>query len=362
MDNVVTLRFGGLSFDFWQDVAINMSVDDLVATVELAFAKSDIGKNFPVTVNTVAQVLMNGWLVATVRPDMVRRRIGPEQHTNSFNGRSLGRELVDTQYSATYKNVTVTEIVSRICSLFKVPLTPLQKTALVPDFSMQSESPANAIINAARTANILIYPTPEGGLIMAEPDNGQPVATLVMGEQIQYIDLTEEYRLRHSEYMVKSFDYGAGSARKNVAKDTELDFFRPMHIIADRMGNSLGALQRRADMERNRRLARAHRFDVGLVGWGHDQAGPWMPWLLNRHVRIVVPEENYDEVRLISDIKFRQNGQSGTLSTLTCVHRNAFIGEPPTAKKRSAKSRKKRVARVDANQLGPSFTDTVGNR
>lgn len=342
MDNIVTLRFNGLSFDFWQRVNITMSVDALVASVQLSFAKKDIGKNFPVTINTVAEVLINDVLVATVRPDMANRRIGPNQHTNSFNGRSLGRELVDTQYSATLKNQSVTEIVKRVCSVFKVPLIPLQKTAMVPNFSMQSESPANAIINAVRTANILIYPTPDGGLVMAEPDNSPSVATLEMGKQIQYIDVPEEFRLRYSEYLVKTFDYDANTARKGNVVDNEFNFFRPMHIIADRLGGSIGALQRRAEMERNRRLARAHRYEIVVTGWGHDQTGVWQPWRLNQHIRVVVPDEDIDQVMMVSDLEFTQDDQGGTLTKITVVHRNAFAGQPPTAKKRSAARRKAR--------------------
>lgn len=340
MDNIVTLKFDGQRFDYWQQVSIRQSVDELVTQVQLSFAKADIGTAFPVTVNTVAEVLLNNVLMSTVRTDSAPRRVTATSHSNQFMGRSLGRELVDTQYSATYKNLTVTEIVKRICTLFKVPLTPFQSTALVPDFSMQAESPANAIVNAARTANLLIYPTPDGGLVMAEPDNSAPVATLEMGKQIIELVINDDYRQRFSEYLVKSFDYGANTARKGTVKDEGLTFFRPMHVIADRMGNSLGALQRRAEMERNRRLARAHSLQVTLQGWGHDQAGAWKPWQLNTQVRIVVPQENIDQTMLISDIEFSQVDQRGTLTTLTVAHRNAFVGEPPTAKKKSAASRK----------------------
>jgi prophage tail gpP-like protein len=342
VDNVVGLKFNGLQFNDWQQVNIRQSIDDLVTQVQLGFARAGIGNAFPIDINTVVQVLMNDHLISTVRTDSAPRRITENSHTNQFMGRSLGRELVDTQYSATYKNLTVTEIVKRICTLFKVPLTPFASTSLVPDFSMQSESPANAIINAARTANLLIYPTPDGGLMMAEPDNNPPVATLEMGKQIKELLINDDYRQRFSEYLVKSFDYGANTSRKGSVKDDGMNFFRPMHVIADRMGNSLGALQRRAEMERNRRMARAHSLVLTLQGWGHEQSGLWQPWWLNTQVRVVVPEEGIDQVLLISDIESSQDDRSGTLSNLTLVHRNAFVGQPPTAKKKSAAARKAR--------------------
>lgn len=342
MDNIVTLKFNGLQFDDWQQVNIRQSIDELVTQVQLGFARPGTGTPIPIDVNTVAQVLIKNHLISTVRTDSAPRRITENSHSNQFMGRSLGRELVDTQYSATYKNLTVSEIVKRICTLFKVPLKPFQSTALVPDFAMQSESPANAIVNAARTANLLIYPTAEGGLIMAEPDNNPPVATIEMGKQIKELTINDDYRQRFSEYLVKSFDYGANTARKGTVKDDGLNFFRPMHVIADRMGNSLGALQRRAEMERNRRLARAHSLVVTVVGWGHEQSGLWQPWQLNTQVRAVVSDEGIDQTLLISDIELSQDERTGTLATLTLVHRNAFVGQAPTAKKKSAAARKAR--------------------
>lgn len=335
--NIVEVRFNGQRFGFWQKVNIRMSVDDLAASLALELTSQGVGNSLGFDANTVAQVYLNDVLVTTVRADAVRRRVSKDSHSISLQARSLGRELIDCQYSMTLKGIKLGEIVKRICTLFKVPVTVPQTTAIVPDFSMQAESPSNAILNAARASNMLIYPTPDGGLMMTEPSNSAPVATLVMGEQIKSYEINDEYKLRFSEYYVKSFDYDANTSRKGAVVDAGLTYFRPMHIVADRHGNGFGALQRRAELERNRRLARAHSINLELFGWGYTSpAGKFEPWRINTQVRVVIPDEGIDDVFLIGDGGYEQDDNQGTISNLTVMHRNAFVGEVKQAKKHSA--------------------------
>lgn len=347
LDNVVEVRFNGQRFSYWQKVSIRMSVDDLAASVNLSLTSQGAGNSLGFDANTVAEVYINGVLVTTVRADAVRRNVSKASHSISLQARSLGRELIDCQYSLTLKGIKLGEIVKRICTLFKVPVNVPQTTAIVPDFSMQSESPANAILNAARASNMLIYPTPDGGLTMTEPTDSAPVATLVIGEQIKGYEINDEYKLRFSEYYVKSFDYDANTSRKGVVVDAGLSYFRPMHIVADRHGNGLGALERRADLERNRRLARAHSIGLELFGWGYTTAaGKFEPWRINTQVRVVIPGEGIDDVFLIGDCSYEQDDQQGTVTNMTVMHRLAFVGEVKTAKKHSAAHRKIKIGKT----------------
>lgn len=341
MADIVEVRFNGQRFAYWKNVSIRQSVDDLCASVNLALVSASASKRLNFDANTVAEVFINDVLISTVRADVLRRSISDKSHSISLQARSLGRELVDCQYSITLKGIQLGEIVKRICTLFKVPVNVPKTTAIVPDFSMQSESPANSILNAARASNLLIYATADGGLLMTEPNSTQAVATLVYGENLESYTLSDEYKLRFSEYYVKSFDYDANTSRKGAVVDAGLTYFRPMHIIADRHGNGIGALQRRAELERNRRMARAHSLELELVGWGYvDADNKWQPWRINTQVRVVIPDEEIDAVMLIGDLSYEQDDQQGTISRLTVMDRNAFIGESTKAKKHSAAHQK----------------------
>lgn len=337
LENIVEVRFDNQRFGFWQKVSIRQSVDDLCASVNLSLTSQGAGNSLGFTANTVAEVRINDVLVTTVRADAVKRKVDDKSHSISFNARSLGRELVDCQYSKTLSGIKLGEIVKQLCNTFKVPVKIVGDTAIVPHFAMQCEQPANALLNAARAANMLLYPLPDGGLMLTLPTSSAPVATLVSGEQIKSYSINDEYKLRFSEYCIKSFDYEANNSRKGAVKDAGLTYFRPMHIVADRHGQGLGGLQRRAELERNRRLARAHSIDLELFGWGYVTAtGAFEPWRINTQIRVVIPEEDIDAVFLIGDCSYEQDDQGGTTSNLTVMHRNAFVGEEKQAKKHSA--------------------------
>jgi prophage tail gpP-like protein len=141
--------------------------------------------------------------------------------------------------------------------------------------------------------------------------------------------------------VIKGYDYGADQALAGRVKDDGLSFFRPMHIVADRLAHGLGGCERSATLERNRRLARAHRIDLDVAGWEYiDAAGARQPWRINEQVRVVIDngDDQVDGVFLVGDVRMLQSG-SGTRTVLTVMHRNAFAGE-------QAKKRTKRAAGV----------------
>lgn len=334
----VTVRFDGQVFDTWHSVELSESVDDMCAQVRLQVALPGTGSGLGMTANTVMTLWAGDELLATVRPDVRSRAVSATSHDIRVQGRSLGRELVDCQYSATYSGLRLGEIAKRLCALFKVPLQVMGDTALVPEFAMQCEQPANALINAARTANKLLYPTPDGGVVLAEPTSAGAVATLTYGAELLSYSLVDEDRMRFSEYVVKSYDYGESSAaRKGAAKDSGINYFRPMHIVGDRGGQSDGGCGRRAELERNRRQARAHRLEVEVPGWHYlDARGAPKVWRINTQVRAVIGPEGLDDVLLVSDRTLRFDARGGRTTQLVLLSREAFVGQPKTTKKRAA--------------------------
>ncbi|WP_197328323.1 phage baseplate assembly protein [Ralstonia syzygii] len=342
MDEVLAeIRFDGTRYGYWQKVEIRESVDDLCSAVQLAVARPGSGANggtgTGMTANTIIDVLIGDELVTKVRPDDNRRRVDATSHTINFHARSLGRELVDCQYSKTLSGLKLGEIVKRLCATFKVPVMIDAETPVVPSFSMQCEVPANALINAVRAANLLLYPLPDGGLVLTSPTSAAPVATLQYGLHFQSYEVIDEYKLRFSDYVVTTFDYSSDAALKGAVKDDGITYFRPMHVVADRHSNGLGGCERRALLERNRRLARAHRIELEVPGWRYQDAdGKWHPWAINTQVRVIIPEENVDGVFLIGERTFRMDEKRGRMTLLQVMHRSAFLGEERKKSKRGA--------------------------
>jgi prophage tail gpP-like protein len=302
----------------------------LCAGIQLDVVRSGAGSNLGTSANTVFGVWIDNELVTTARADEFVRDVGPTSHEIYFAGRSLGRELVDCQYSITLSGLKLGEIVKRICETFKVPVKIDATTAVVPKFSMQCEQPANALINAVRTANLLLYPLPDGGLILTAPTSAEPVATLVAGDHFHRYRVIDEFKLRFSEYRIKSFDYDGDKSVKGHVADDGLTFFRPMHIVADRHGTGLGSCERRATLERNRRQARAHRLELHLGGWRH--AGGI--WRINTQVRVIIPGEDIDAVFMIGEVHRKLDDHGGRVTILQVMDRNAFLSDEQKQKTR----------------------------
>lgn len=328
----VELRVDGQRYTGWQRVEVRGSVDDLCAAISLASAGPGIGDAIGITENSVVEVWVAGELATTTRLDMVRRRVGAQEHTIRIEGRSIGRELVDCQYSKTLSGLTLGEIVTRLCKVFAVPVRIDVETPVVPSFAMQCELPANALINAARAANLLLYARPDGGLVLTRPTDAAPVATVEYGVHVVNYEVVDEYKLRFSDYVVKSFDYDSGAALKGAVKDAGIGYFRPMHIVADRHGQSLGGCDRRAELERNRRMARAHRIELEVVGWTHADG----LWEVNTQVRVVIPREGIDGVFLIGERSLSLDDRGGAMTRLQVMNRDAFFGEEVKKLKRGA--------------------------
>lgn len=339
----VSVRFDGLIYGYWQKVDIRESVDDLCCGVQLDVTLPGWGERLPSGENVVAAVYIGDELVSTTRPDVFDRKVNATSHDINFQSRSLGRELVDCQYSKTLSGLKLGEIVKSLCGLFKVPVKIVAETAVVSDFSMQCENPANALLNAVRAANLLLYPLPDGGLILTEPDDGLPVATLIYGEDIKSYSVVDEYKLRFSEYKVKGYDYEGHNSHAGTVVDEGIAYFRPMHMVADRHGQGAGGCDRRAELERNRRKARAHRLEIIVQGWRWlDELGEWRCWRVNTSVRIVIPHEDIDGVFLIGDRSFRVDEKGGHVTHLTVMRREAFAGEKKAKAKKSAGRRAKK--------------------
>ncbi|MDR2015550.1 MAG: hypothetical protein LBP99_08045 [Azoarcus sp.] len=300
-DGQVEIRFNGIRYGHWKSAEVRASVDDLCASLRLDVTWPGAGDSLDITANTVIDVLIAGQVAYKMRIDSLSRSVGKESHDISIEGRTLARELIDSQYSKTLSGLTLGEIAKHLCADFKVPLKLAAATKEVPEFSMQCESPATSLINAARTANLLFYPTADGGLILTEPTKAAPVASLIYGENVLSYEVVDEYALRFSEYCVKGYDYDEDEAISGKSRDKGISFYRPMHIVADKHGHGFGGCERRAELERNRRLARAHRIVLTVQGWRYPAGNNWNLWDINTQARVTIPHEDVDDVFLIGE-------------------------------------------------------------
>ncbi len=348
-EGVIELRFDGKRFGHWQQCRLRRTIEDLCEDLTAQLTLPGTGSSLGLTPNTKIEVLIDDELVATIRPDKRTRKVGATSHTIDVQARSLARELVDCKYSKTLSGLKLGEIVKRLGSTFNVPVKVQADTAVVKDFAMQCEQPANALLNAVKAANLLLYPTADGGLCLAEPTKAAPVCTLEYGVHIKEYTIIDEDNLRFSDYTIKSFDGAADKALKGAVQDDGIAYFRPMHVVADKQGTSQGALQRRAEQERTRRRAKAHRIEVEVQGWRYlDADGKRKLWDVNLPVRVIIEPEDVNTAFIVAERSFDIDSQGGRVTVLDLQLREALLGGDPDKDKKTKGrgSRRRRTRRT----------------
>lgn len=149
----------------------------------------------------------------------------------------------------------------------------------------------------------------------------------------------------------------SASGLKIEVNDQQVSRYRPMVIIADDNLTGTSGYQR-AMWEMKRNNAEAKKATAKVQGWQRDDGSLWLP---NELVVLDAPDLGIqNEERLIVDVEFSLDGQVGTVTTLTLMHRDAF-DEPPEPLDESggkkSKSKSKKKAKKSKKDNVKEFTD-----
>lgn len=339
---MLTVHFDGGVVNHWQSATIKTSVDDLCTGVSLSLSQESPQNAFKAGINSVCKLFDEGQLIATTRMDEIVREVGESSHTINVQARSLAREMVDSQYSKTLRGKKLSQIIGEICADLKVPFTSSAPSdELVPEFSMQCESPSNQVLQLVRAANLFCLPTADGGIHLCPINQDQPVATLIYGRDMKSYTLRDTFRERFSIYQVKGNGIHDGFAffhdpshkpANGVVLDNEITYLRPLHVVAEK-NQSIGACERRAKMECERRRARAHRLDITVAGWHDGQGKQGKLWAINTLLRVVIEPEGLDEVLLLSGVELKLDSSGGTTANLSLSYPAAWFENPDDRKK-----------------------------
>lgn len=118
----------------------------------------------------------------------------------------------------------------------------------------------------------------------------------------------------------------SASGLKTTISDKTVTRYRPTVLIADE--NMVGSVgKQRAEWERQRNNAEGKRTTAKVQGWTKADGTLWLP---NELIKLNAPQLGINgEERLIVDCTYTLD-ESGTVTLLTLVHRDAF-DEPPEA-------------------------------
>lgn len=359
------LIVNGISYGGWKRISVTGGLDSLSGSFDLTVSEVWPGNDAAreIAAGDECQVQMAGVPIITGHVDAAGPDYDPQSHGYSVRGRDKTADLVDCAApvgKGEWRNAKFDQIARDLSAPFGIEIVVHGDVgAPFPSFAREpGETNLATLERAADMRGLRMTTDGLGRLVIGAQPAVAAGVRLVEGENLLAASKITDESQRFSEYIVlgqqagNDETYGKAAAQlRATAKDAGLRRHRPLEIIADDQGD-LAALQRRADWEASTRAARALTVTASVQGWTFAAGQPWRNNML---VPVYAPRLRLDRELLIANITFTAD-DSGKLSQLTLMPKEAFTAKPVTAKPddkvaAKKKGRKKRKAGADVEAV-----------
>jgi len=337
----LVLEVNGSPFEGWKRVAVELSMEALAGSFELAvserFPTDPLGR--PIREGDRAELKLHGELVIRGYVDDVARSYETDeengQHTVTVSGRDATGDLVDcsvTHEPGEWTDRLLEEIAREVVAPFRIPLRIAEATAsaFAKVKTEESETAYELIERLCRQRGLLPMSDRSGGLLLSRLGPELVPTPIVLGENVLRGELVSSIRDRHSLYRAKgqakgSDDFFGRDAASPVGEATDplVTRFRPLTLLADEPADA-DVLKRRATWESTVRAGRSRVARYTVQGWRHAR-GLWLP-----NTRVRVRDELLGLARelLIASVRFSFDEDRGSRTVLDLTLPEAFAPEP----------------------------------
>ncbi len=304
----------------------------------------------------------------------------------SIVGRDRTGDLVDCAAApdgpAEYRNLTVTEIATRICQPFGIPVrADTDVGAAIPVFSLDaSETALSAIEKAARQRAVLIVSDGVGGLVLTRGGAGRGPAPLRTPGNVEKSVARFSWKERFRDYYVKGQTRGAAgnrldgtagpltaatppaatSTRPAVreragvvmtgrARDEEVGRYRPTVQLAKTQSGG-ASVQTQAEWRMRVARAKSEALTYTVLDWrAGEERKLWRP---NELVAVTDPFAGISGDMLVSSVIYSLEAE-GAVTEIELVGPEAYDLEPIEPRRRGRQARRRGGSGGDsrANEL-----------
>jgi prophage tail gpP-like protein len=199
------------------------------------------------------------------------------------------------------------------------------------------ESVFEVIEKRIRQKGLLLIPTSDGALEITTPGTDYAETALAQGVNLLSCAANYNTKERFSSYKVKgSNNYEengvGGFSTIGSASDESVSRYRPLLLNGETIIDTASA-KKRAEYEAIVRAARSVKVTASVQGFRQKDKG--LIWKVNQLVRIDAPLVGIvSQELLITDVTFTLDDNSGSVTTLGLMRKDAFIAVPivPKAK------------------------------
>lgn len=232
----VSLAVGGEVFDAWTRVEIVRDLTEISGSFTLEYhdaararralpaldgiaraVAQDLRPGPEAKLSIDGEAVLLGWI------DDVVLEISGDSLRATITGRDRTGDLVDCAAApdgpAEYRNLTLTEIATRLCAPFGIPVrAEVDVGARFPRFSIDAaETVMSALEKAARQRAVLVVSDGIGGLVLTRGGNRRGPEALRLPGNVMASAATLSWRDRFRDYIVKGQTERAGGNRAAAA-------------------------------------------------------------------------------------------------------------------------------------------------
>lgn len=333
---MIEIKVGGAIFGGWKTARIQFGIEQIANSFELEVTDRwpDQKQPRPINRGESCQVLIDNEVVITGYVDESNPELDEKAHGIAVSGRDVTGDLVDCSAihkSGQWARSTLDKIVRDICKPFGIPVVVDAPVGDVfATFSIQEGETAHECIErACRMRAVLPISDGKGNLVITRAKSGEPVASIIEGENLKYAKADLSMRERFSRYIIKGQDRGSDddfdtpenhSQPTATAQDDFVKRYRPLIVMAEDLG-ATASFKQRAEWERNVRRGRSSRATVRVNGWRNATGALWKA---NSLVYFYSPIIGADANLLIVSGTYILDEQMGQITELQLVGREAF--------------------------------------
>ncbi|RQV20669.1 hypothetical protein DF039_12600 [Burkholderia cenocepacia] len=349
------------SISGWLDVSVARGIERCPSSFDISYTEP-----YPSVGDILAQpgdwvqVMLGGDLVLTGFVDRYMPSYSGNQHTVRITGRSKCQDLVDCAAfinGGQLLNMTVDKIAAALCAPYGISVSVAAGTDVGDPIEqvnvMVGETPYSVLELLCRYRALLLYDTPNGGLLLAAGGDAKKSGPLAIGARVASSGFTEGINVASASLMMAMDgrfsqydaayqgldtlrDIGDGGNIIAHTYDTTVPRFRYRAIISENVTGGKDIALQRANWEMAYRLGRSFQVRLVTDSWRDSAGSLYEPNVL---VDIDLPSLKLPKKRwVISDVTYKK-GPQGTSAELTVMPPQAFYQEP-----------------IILNPVGPDFT------
>jgi prophage tail gpP-like protein len=330
----VTVEAGGSSYSTWEEVTVEAGAEHAARFFSIICAEPNqaMSAAWPLQPGTEVSVLASGDLLVSGFIDTYAPEFGDGYHRAVISGRSKTKDAIDSSAihkTGEWQNKTLKDVGQDLLQPLGVQLqSKLQNLTKFPTWRLAPGATVfSELETMARQDMALLIGAADGSLVITRADQfGMHSGALIEGVNIQQASAQLSEVDKHDEVIARGqANKGSGEDAQRLeatSNDSTVQRHRPLLVLAEG-DTTKDMVKTRAKWQSLRCAGWSTQATITVRGWRDSGGELWDPEKL---VFVESGKLKISQMMAIKRVRFLQNNEQGTTSTLELADPKAFGG------------------------------------